>query len=114
VFSAPQRRRCLSLMPPLTSVFGDDNIREGATAVVGQGGLTIGRRGQGWARTPWWWAHLIAPLASSFWLLSSCDIIWISGYFSRIIDIHKYGILTALFPVESWLRQQILQWSSNM
>jgi hypothetical protein len=22
--------------------------------------------------------------------------------------------LTALFPAESWLRQQVLQWSSNM
>jgi hypothetical protein len=52
VFSAPQRRRCLSLMPPLTWVFGDDDIHEGAMAVVGQGGLTTGRRGQGWACAP--------------------------------------------------------------
>jgi hypothetical protein len=47
VFSAPQRWWCLSLIPPppLTYLFGDDNIREGAMAVVGQGGLTTGRRG---------------------------------------------------------------------
>jgi hypothetical protein len=52
VFSAPQRQRCLSLSPPLTWVFGEENICEGAMAVVGQGGLTTGRRGQGWTRAP--------------------------------------------------------------
>jgi hypothetical protein len=30
--------------PPLTEIFGKDEIREGAMAVVGQDGLTIGRR----------------------------------------------------------------------
>jgi hypothetical protein len=39
---------------PLDLGFRDNNIREGAMAVVSQGGLTIGRRGQGWARAPWW------------------------------------------------------------
>jgi hypothetical protein len=38
--------------PPLTWVFGDDEIREGAMAEVGQGGHTIGRRGQGSGRAP--------------------------------------------------------------
>jgi hypothetical protein len=81
---------------------------------LGQGGLTTGQRGMGWARAPWWWAHPAAPLASSFWILSSSDIIWISRYFPRIVDLQKYGVLTVLFPAESWLRQQVLQWSSNM
>jgi hypothetical protein len=40
-------------------------------AVVGQDGHTTGRRGQGWARAPCGWAHPVAPLASSFWLLQS-------------------------------------------
>jgi hypothetical protein len=44
----------ISDAPTLTEVFGDDNIREGAMAVVGQGGLTTGRCGQGWACAPWW------------------------------------------------------------
>jgi hypothetical protein len=55
-----------------------------------------------------------APLAFSFWLPLSSGNIWISGYFSRIVDLQKYGVLTVLFPAESWLRQQVLQWSSNM
>jgi hypothetical protein len=42
-----------------------------------------------------------APLASSFWLLLSSDIIWISGYFSGIVDLHKYGVLMVLFLAES-------------
>jgi hypothetical protein len=80
----------------------------------GNGSSGLGQRGQGWARAPWWWAHPAAPLASSFWLLSSSDIIWISGYFSGIVDLQKYGVLMVLFPAESWLWQQVLQWSSNM
>jgi hypothetical protein len=63
---------------------------------------------------PWWWAHLDAPPASSFWLLLSSDIIWITGYSSGIIDLQKYDILMVLFPAESWLQQQVLQRSSNM
>jgi hypothetical protein len=83
-----------------------------------------GRSGLGWPRPraarpgvdP---RHLVvwptaAPLASSFWLLSSSGNIWFFGYFPRIVDLLKYGVLTVLFPVESWLRQQVLQWSSNM
>jgi hypothetical protein len=67
VFSTLQRRRCLSLSPPpLTWVFGDDEIREGAMTEVGQGSHTIGRRGQGWARAPCVCACPVAPLDSSF------------------------------------------------
>jgi hypothetical protein len=40
--------------PPLTLVFGDNEIREEAMAEVGQGALTIGQRGQGLGRAPWW------------------------------------------------------------
>jgi hypothetical protein len=39
--------------PPLTLVFGDDEIREGAIAEVGQGALTTGGCGQGLGRAPW-------------------------------------------------------------
>jgi hypothetical protein len=38
--------------PPFTEVFGDDDIRKGAMTVVGQGSLTTGWRGQGWAHAP--------------------------------------------------------------
>jgi hypothetical protein len=36
----PQRRLCLNLSPPLTYVFGDDEVREGARLDMGQGALT--------------------------------------------------------------------------
>jgi hypothetical protein len=49
-----------------------------------------------------------APLAFSFRLPLSSGNIWISGYFSGIVDLQKYGVFTVLFPAESWLRQQIL------
>jgi hypothetical protein len=47
VFSAPQRRRCLSLIPPTSLDFRDDNIREGrwqkwARVASPQGGAAKG------------------------------------------------------------------------
>jgi hypothetical protein len=51
----------------------------------------------------------VAHLALSFWLLPSSGEIWIFGYFPGIAGLHKYGVLTVLFPAESWLRQWILQ-----
>jgi hypothetical protein len=57
--------------PPLTLVFGDNEIHEGAMAEVGQGGHTIGRCSQGSGRAPCVCACPVAPLASSFWLLQS-------------------------------------------
>jgi hypothetical protein len=40
-------------------------------AEVGQGGHTTRWRGQGLARATWWCGPPTAPLALSFWLLSS-------------------------------------------
>jgi hypothetical protein len=112
VFSAPQRRRWLSLIPPWLRFLS----------------ATIYARGW-WQDGPGWPHHRAArpggpappggvppaaPLDSSSWLILSSNNIWISGYFSRIVDLQRYGVLTVLFPAESWLRQQVLQWSSNM
>jgi hypothetical protein len=64
---------------------------------VGQGGLTLGRRGQGPGRAPYVWAY---P-----WLLSTPP----SGFRSLLVkynflvflwncpDLPKYGVLTVLF-----------------
>jgi hypothetical protein len=109
VFSALQRRWSLSLVPSLVLGFPRDDIREGALAEVGQGGHTTGWHGLGLARASWWCGPLATHLALSFWLLPSSDEIWISGYFPGISDLQKYGVLTVLFPAESWLRQQALQ-----
>jgi hypothetical protein len=38
----------------ISEPFGADQICEGAMAEVGQGALTIGWRGQGLGRAPWW------------------------------------------------------------
>jgi hypothetical protein len=73
VFSAPQRRRSLSLIPPLVLGFRERRYAPGALAEVGQGGHTTGWHGQGLARATWWCGPLAAPLALSFWLLSSSD-----------------------------------------
>jgi hypothetical protein len=69
VFSAPQRRRRLSLIPPLVLGFWGDDIREDMLAEVGQGGHTTG----GLARATWWCGPLATHLALSFWLLPSFD-----------------------------------------
>jgi hypothetical protein len=50
-----------------------------------------------------------APFALPFWLLLSSGNIWIFGYFPRIVDLQKYGVLMIVFLAESWLRQQVLQ-----
>jgi hypothetical protein len=68
----------------------------------------------GWARATWWCGPPTTPLAFSFWLPSSSGNIWISSYFSGIVDLQKYGVLTVLFLAESWLWQEVLQWLSNM
>ena len=57
--------------PPLTYVFGDDEVREGARLEVGQGDLTQGWRGQGSGRATLACGPLLAPLDSSFWLPES-------------------------------------------
>jgi hypothetical protein len=100
VFSAPQRRRCLSLIPPDLGFWGRPYTREGDA-----------RSGPGWphprvARPGAGLCHLVVwapccPFALPFWLLSSSGNIRISGYFSRIVDLQKYGVLTVLFPAES-------------
>jgi hypothetical protein len=104
VFSAPQRRRSLSLIP-LGLWFWGDNISEGVLAEVGQGGHTTGWHGLGLARATKWCGPLVAHHTLFFWLLPSFDEIWISRYFSRIAGLQKYGALTVIFPAESWLRQ---------
>jgi hypothetical protein len=45
-----------------------DFIGEGAASEVGSGGLTIGGRGQGLGRAPWWWGWPLAPLRLIFGL----------------------------------------------
>jgi hypothetical protein len=97
VFSAPQRRQSLSvILSPFLGFRGDD-IREGALAEVGQGGHTTRRCGLGLAHAMGWCGPLVAHLALSFWLLSSSGQIGTSGYFPRIADLQKYGVLTVLF-----------------
>jgi hypothetical protein len=65
-------------------------------------------RGLGLSRATRWCGPLVAHLALSFWLLPSSGEIWISGYFPGVAGLHKYCILTVLFPAESWLRQWII------
>jgi hypothetical protein len=47
VFRLAEAAVSISEPPPSLKVFGDDDIRKGAMAKMGLGGLTIGRRGQG-------------------------------------------------------------------
>jgi hypothetical protein len=54
VFHPAEAAVSISEPPPFTLVFGDDEIREGAMAEVGQRALTTGGRGQGLGRAPWW------------------------------------------------------------
>jgi hypothetical protein len=101
VFSAPQRRRSLyAILLPVLGFRGDD-ICEGALAEVGQGGHTTWWRGLGLAHAMGWCGPLVSHLALSFWLLSSSGQIGTFGYFPRVIDLQKYGVLTVLFPAES-------------
>jgi hypothetical protein len=86
---------------PLVLGFRGDDICEGALAEVGQGGHTTWRRGLGLAHARGWCGPLLARLALSFWLLPSSGQIGTSGYFLRIADLQKYGVLTVLFPAES-------------
>jgi hypothetical protein len=53
-----------------------------------------------------------APGGSPSPLLLATSVFWpnrTSGYFPRIANLHKYGVLPVLFLAESWLRQWILQ-----
>jgi hypothetical protein len=70
VFSAPQRRWSLSVIPLILGFWGDD-IREGAMAEVGQGGHTTRWHGLGLACATRWCGPLLGHLALSFWLLPS-------------------------------------------
>jgi hypothetical protein len=57
------------------------------------------------------------PCGSSRLLLLASSVFWrniIFWYFSRISRSSETWCLDGPFPAESWLRQQILQWSSNM
>jgi hypothetical protein len=71
VFSAPQRRRSLSVIPLRVLGFWGDDIREGAMAEVGQGGHTTRWRGLELARATRWCGPLVAHFCLSFWLLLS-------------------------------------------
>jgi hypothetical protein len=66
VFSALQRRQCLSLIPPLDLGFQGRQHTRGALAEVGQGGLTPGWCGQGLTHATWWCGPPAAPFALSF------------------------------------------------
>jgi hypothetical protein len=101
VFSFPQRRQSLSVIPLPVLGFRGDDIREGALAEVGQGGHTTWWRGLGLARVRGWCGPLVAHLALSFWLLPSSGQIGTFRYFPRIADLQKYGVLIVLFPAES-------------
>jgi hypothetical protein len=96
-FPPPQRRQSLSAMLPPVLGFQGDDIRKGTLAEVGQGGHTTWRCGLGLARANGWCGPLVAHLALSFWLLQSSGQIGTSGYFPRIADLQKYGVLTVLF-----------------
>jgi hypothetical protein len=87
--------------PPPVLGFRGDGIREGTLAEVGQGGHTTWWRGLGLAHARGWCGPLVAHLALSFWLVPSSGQIGTSGYFLRIADLQKYGVLTVLFPAES-------------
>ena len=54
LFSIPQRRRKDSSMIPRVLGFRRGNVRRRGAPEVGQGLLTLARRGQGWARA-WAW-----------------------------------------------------------
>jgi hypothetical protein len=71
VFSTPQRRRSLFVIPPLVLGFREDDIREGAMPEVDQGGYTTWWHGLGLPRARGWCGPLVAHLALSFWLLPS-------------------------------------------
>jgi hypothetical protein len=71
VFSAPQRRRSLSVIPPKVLGFRGYDIREGAMSEVDQGGHTTWWRSLGLARArgcvgPWW---LTSPSPSGYFHL---------------------------------------------
>jgi hypothetical protein len=97
----PQRRWSLSAIPLLVLGFRGDDIREGALTEVSQGGQTTRWRGLGLARTMGCCGPLVAHLTLSFWLHPSSGQIGTSGYFPRVADLQKYGVLTVLFPAES-------------
>jgi hypothetical protein len=105
----PRRGGGVYLWSPWVLGFWGDDIREGAMPDVGQGSHTTRWRSLGLARATRWCGPLVAHLALSFWLLPSSSEIWIFGYFPGIAGLQKYGVLTVLFPAESWLRQWILQ-----
>jgi hypothetical protein len=109
----PQRRWSLSAIPPGLR-FSKRRYTRGGASRGGPGQPHHQWHSLGLARGTRWCGPLVAHLALSFWLLSSSSNIWISGYFPRIVGLQKYGVLTVLFPVESWLRQWALQYSSNM
>ena len=69
VFFASQRWRKMFLVAPRVLGFWEDEIREEAPGVVGQGGHTMPRRGRAWG----WCGPPVAPLRLSFWLPPSSD-----------------------------------------
>jgi hypothetical protein len=83
-----------------------------------------GKSGPGWPHHRPAWSGVGSrllwvspPCGSSRLLLLASWVFWqniIFWYFLEFSDLPKHGVLTVLFPVESWLWQQILQWSSNM
>jgi hypothetical protein len=57
-----------------------DFIGEGATSEVDQGAHTIGRRGPGAGRAPWWCGRPVAPFHLLFGSLEASVNIWTSGF----------------------------------
>jgi hypothetical protein len=86
VFSTPQRRRSLSLIP-LGLRFSGRRYTHGGAGRGGPGRPhhTTGWRDLGLARATRWCGPLVAHLALSFWLLQSSDEIWISRYFPGLL-----------------------------
>lgn len=85
-------------MSPCTLGFLGDEVHERAMAEGVVGPLTTWRRGGLAGRAGLWGGPMAALLGLPFWLAPSPDKIGTSVYFPRIIDLHKYGVQTVLFP----------------